>query len=76
MSSFVDLIEFLHLVDVVREHFDAQPVADHLGISPSQASRALRELQQRGSVFLAEPDPVDHDKRVHRYIVARSAQAA
>lgn len=51
-------------------------IAERLGIAPSQASRALRELQQRGQVFLAEAAPDDHDGRVHRYIAAEAAHAA
>jgi DNA-binding transcriptional ArsR family regulator len=51
-------------------------IAERLGIAPSQASRALRELQQRGLVFLAEAGPDDHDGRVHRYIAAEAAHAA
>jgi DNA-binding MarR family transcriptional regulator len=51
-------------------------IAERLGIVPSQASRALRELQERGEVFLAEPSSADHDKRVHRYIAASAAHAA
>jgi ribosomal protein S25 len=51
-------------------------IAKRLDIAPSQASRALRELQQRGLVFLAEAGPDDHDGRVHRYIAADAAHAA
>lgn len=51
-------------------------IARQLGIAPSQASRALRELQERGQLFLAEADPGDHDRRVHRYIAASAAHAA
>jgi hypothetical protein len=51
-------------------------IAERLDIAPSQASRALRELQQRGQVFLAEAGPDDHDGRVHRYIAADAAHTA
>ena len=54
-------------------------IAEALEIAPSQASRALRELQERGLVFLAEPNGADRDGRVHRYVAARgdrSEQAA
>jgi DNA-binding MarR family transcriptional regulator len=51
-------------------------IADRLNVAPSQASRALRELQSRGQVVLAEPSSEDPDKRVHRYIAAgRAGQA-
>jgi CRP-like cAMP-binding protein len=51
-------------------------IAQQLRIAPSQASRALRELQQRGEVFLAEANEDDHDHRVHRYVAASTAHAA
>jgi hypothetical protein len=51
-------------------------IAERLRIAPSQASRALRELQQRGLVYLAEAGPDDHDGRVHRYIAAAAVDAA
>jgi DNA-binding MarR family transcriptional regulator len=51
-------------------------IAKHVGIAPSQASRALRELQQRGVVFLAETHQADHDKRLHRYVARSTAHAA
>jgi ribosomal protein S25 len=51
-------------------------IAERLGIAPSQASRALRELQQRGQVFLAEAGSDDHDGRIHRYVAAAAAHTA
>jgi hypothetical protein len=51
-------------------------IAAELGLAASQASRALRELERRGQVFRAEPDPADHDKRVRRYIAAVDVHAA
>jgi DNA-binding transcriptional ArsR family regulator len=51
-------------------------IAERLDIAPSQASRALRELQQRGLVFLAEAGPGEHDGRVHRYVAAAAAHTA
>jgi DNA-binding MarR family transcriptional regulator len=59
-----------------RPRLRSGEIAETLGIARSQASRALRELQQRGLVFPAEPDPADHDTRVRRYVAAPSAQAA
>ena len=56
-------------------HSRSGEIAQQLEIAASQASRALRELQDRGQVFLAEADPGDHDARVHRYVAAARATA-
>jgi ribosomal protein S25 len=59
-----------------RPRIRSGEVAAELQIAPSQASRALRELQQRGQVFLAAADVADHDQRVHRYMAASAVHAA
>jgi ribosomal protein S25 len=59
-----------------RPRIRSGEIAQQLQISPSQASRALRELQKRGHVFLAEAGPADHDQRVHRYAAASTVHAA
>ena len=59
-----------------RPRIRSGEIAAALDIAPSQASRALRELQKRGQVFLAEADPSDHDQRVHRYMAASAVHAA
>ncbi len=59
-----------------RPRIRSGEIAEQLQISPSQASRALRELQKRGQVFLAEAGPADHDQRVHRYAAASTVHAA
>jgi DNA-binding MarR family transcriptional regulator len=59
-----------------RPRIRSGEIAQALDIAPSQASRALRELQRRGQVFLAEADPSDHDQRVHRYMAASAVHAA
>jgi DNA-binding MarR family transcriptional regulator len=56
-----------------RPRIRSGEIAAELHIAPSQASRALRELQKRGDVVLAEPGPGDRDQRVHRYAAARAA---
>jgi DNA-binding transcriptional ArsR family regulator len=57
---------------VARPRSRSGEIAAELGIAPSQASRALRELQERGAVFRSAPDAGEQDGRVHRY----EAQAA
>jgi len=58
-----------------RPRIRSGEIAEELQIATSQASRALRELQQRGQVFLAEAHASDHDQRVHRYVAASTAHA-
>jgi DNA-binding MarR family transcriptional regulator len=75
-EAAVGVRERVYAVVAAHPHSRSGEIAERLGIAPSQASRALRELQQRGLVFLAEAGPDDHDGRVHRYIAAQAAHTA
>jgi DNA-binding MarR family transcriptional regulator len=75
-EAAVGVRERVYAVVAAHPRSRSGEIAERLGIAPSQASRALRELQQRGLVFLAEAGPDDHDGRVHRYIAAEAAHTA
>jgi DNA-binding MarR family transcriptional regulator len=66
------VLEFL----VARPRSRSGEIAAELRIAPSQASRALRELQERGAVFLSARDAGDRDGRVHRYEAAAAVSAS